>query len=416
MRVAGMMSGTSGDGIDVCIVDITTRSDTEGQKPSLDIVAFDTVPYTKEDRECLFHLFSGKASVRDICQGNFRFGRLFGEALLRVCDNSGTDVSSIDLVGSHGQTIWHDIDSTTGVCTSTLQIGESAVIAEVTGCNVVSDFRVGDIAAGGHGAPLTSTLDHLLYHPPSRLSGVEGGVRALQNIGGIGNVTFLLSEETLDDNSSKEPVLAFDTGPGNVLIDWCISKASNGTQTYDKDGTSASTGTVSTELLDEMMLDPFFSREPPKTTGRELFSPSWAQRFWDKGLKIGCSHNDLVATFSMLTVTSIVHAYEKFCPRAHLLAEVVTSGGGAHNDFLMSNLQRMLNERMGRVVPVRVLQDICVGINADEKEAALFALLAWLHIHRRPGNVPSSTGAIGSRVLGKLTPAFPPRARTTVIQ
>lgn len=241
-RFAGIMSGTSGDGIDVCIID--TSPDDVRAAPRL--VAFDTVPYAPEDRARLFHLFSPEATVRDVCEGNFHFGRLLGRAVLDVCERHGVDVSSVDAVGSHGQTIWHEIaavgEGGGGNCTSTLQIGDSAVIAEATGCAVVSDFRVADVAAGGQGAPITSTLDALLYRPQPQLEAGEGDedscssnsnlrsrkerhqMRALQNIGGIGNVTFLSS----DPNVAP---IAFDTGPGNALIDWAAVRASGGTQT-----------------------------------------------------------------------------------------------------------------------------------------------------------------------------------------
>jgi len=388
MRVVGLMSGTSADGIDAVLAEI---EEVDGQI-ELKQQAFEAVPWLPEERALIFELFENRATPQRICQANFLLGEGFARAALAVIDAGGLAADQIDLIGSHGQTIWHDVDPS-GRVTSTLQIGEAAVIAERTGITTVADFRVADVAAGGQGAPLVPIFDWLLLRPGAEL----GGWRAVQNIGGIGNVTFL------PPRSVEALPLAFDTGPGNVLIDWAVSLITGGQQKYDLDGKMAAAGHFAPALLTRWLSTPYFRKLPPKSTGRELFSRALVERWWTEARAHGCSDMDFVATLTELTAASIADAYARFAPGP--VAQVVVGGGGGRNPVLLERLALELHRRLGRVVPVlrhADLQD--TTIDDDAKEALAFALLAWLTIHKRPGNVPSSTGAAGGRVLGKIAP------------
>ena len=277
-----------------------------------------------------------------------------------------------------------------GRVTSTLQIGEPAVIAARTGVTTVADFRVADVAEGGQGAPLVSAFDwHLLRPAPA-----SGGWRAVQNIGGIGNVTFLPPQD-----AAAAP-LAFDTGPGNALIDWAAGAATGGAWTYDRDGELASEGRVLERLLAKWLAHPFFGAPPPKTTGRELFSVDLA-RDWRAAVQAdGGGPLDLVATLTELTAASIADAYARFAPGP--VAEVVVGGGGARNPALMAAIERQLLARLGHPVPITTHE--ALGIDSDAKEALAFALLAYLCWHGWPGNVPTCTGARRPAILGQIAP------------
>ncbi|MFZ4847968.1 MAG: anhydro-N-acetylmuramic acid kinase [Caldilinea sp.] len=388
MRVAGLMSGTSADGIDVAIAEITGMPSEIGQGGGLAVVplAFDTVAWPEAQRRTIFELFAGRATLAQICQANFSLGETFADALCQVVAKAGLALAQIDLVGSHGQTLWHDV-AAGGRVTSTLQIGEPAVIAARTGVTTVGDFRVADVAAGGQGAPLVSIFDWLLLRPPSAL----GGWRAVQNIGGIGNVTFLPPL-----GGAAEP-LAFDTGPGNVLIDWAAQLVSDGRLVYDRDGELAAQGAVQSDLLERWLAHPYYRRCPPKTTGRELFTAGLAQQMWEEAS--GRPAADVVATITALTAASIADAYVRFAPGP--LAEVVVSGGGFHNPVLMAELRSRLTAGLGR--EVAVIPHAALGFAGDAKEALTFALLAYLCVHGVPGNVPACTGALRPALLGKVT-------------
>lgn len=393
MRVAGLMSGTSADGIDVAIADITGLPRPHGEGVQIELLAFATLPWPEAERALIFDLFAGQGTPADLCRANFRLAEVFADAVQRVAASAGVSLSSIDLIGSHGQTIWHDV-AADGRVTSTLQIGEPAVIAARTGVTTIGDFRVADVAVGGQGAPLVSIFDWLLLRPPPRLHGVEGGWRAVQNIGGIGNVTFL---PPVDLDVAP---LAFDTGPGNVLIDWAARFASGGELTYDQDGALASRGRVVEPLLTRWLAHPYFRQPPPKTTGRELFSVHLAETMRAEAKAMGASPADFVATVTVLTAASIADAYARFAPGP--IAEVVVAGGGVYNPALMAALHTQLAARLGRNVAVGPHD--ALGFPADAKEALTFALLAYLCAHGLPGNVPSCTGAKEAAVLGKIAP------------
>ena len=389
MLVAGLISGTSADGIDVALAEIT------GTAPgaiALDQRAFVTLPWPAADRALIFDLFSNRGSPQDVCRANFALGMRFACAVEEAARAAGVALDAIDLIGSHGQTIWHDADGER--ITSTLQIGEPAVIAEQTGITTVADFRVADVAAGGQGAPLVSIFDWLLLRPEDGLNGIAGGWRAAQNIGGIGNVTFLppLGSDALP--------LAFDTGPGNVLIDWAAAFASDGALAYDHDGRLAARGRVDEALLARWLDDPYLRQPPPKTTGRERYTANLAQAHHAAARAAGRDDADFAATVTALTAASIADAYARFAPGP--LAQVVVSGGGAHNPVLMAALRDRLAGRLRR--PVEVCTAEALGIDGDAKEALTFALLAYLCVHGLPGNVPACTGASKEVVLGVVAP------------
>jgi anhydro-N-acetylmuramic acid kinase len=397
MRVIGLMSGTSADAIDAILVEIAVEF---GGGPAdapflrrvqIEPLAFVTIPWGPAERAWILRLFAGDATPADLCRANFLLGERFAEAALAVVREAGLAIEDVALIGSHGQTIWHDVDAQ-GRVTSTLQIGEPSVIAERTGVTTVADFRVADVAAGGQGAPLTSTLDWLMLRPPSNLNGVEGGWRALQNIGGIGNVTFLPPVEV------DAPPLAFDTGPGNALIDWAAGRATGGNQTFDHDGQLAAQGAVDAPALAAWLAHPYFQRPPPKTTGRELFGAALAETWQAES---GLDGAGLVATLTELTAASIAEAYAAWAPGP--VAQVVVSGGGARNPTLMARLRARLEARLG---PVDLCTHDTLGLDGKAKEAAVFALLAFLTVHGLPGNVPACTGAYAPRVLGKIAPGY----------
>lgn len=383
----GLISGTSADGIDAALVEVTGA----GLTARLRLIAGLTRPIAPPDRDELFQIFDPPvATVDRICRFNFRLGECFADAALAVIERAGLTPAEVDLVGSAGQTVWH-IPAPHG---ATLQIAEPAVIAERTGLPVVADFRVADIAAGGHGAPLVPYFDLVAYRNPSRS-------RAVQNIGGIGNVTYLPAG-CGPDTMGAQMVIAFDTGPGNMVIDGVMQALSGGKEAYDRDGAMASRGRPDQRWLAELMADPFFSQPPPKSTGREVYGRPFVARLLEQARGRGLSAEDTVATVSALTADSIVRAYRDFLvPRAGL-DEVVLCGGGSYNLFL----RRRITAALG--VPVLTSED--VGVNGKLKEAMAFALMASDAVAGLTTNVPGATGASGPRVLGKFVPP-PPATR-----
>jgi anhydro-N-acetylmuramic acid kinase len=380
MRVIGLMSGTSADGIDAALMEI------DGAPGNLTwrVVKHVHQPHADDLRAEIFACFRPETSSVDrLCALNFALGRAFAQAALTVIQAAGLTPEEIDLIGSHGQTLWH-IPS--GVQASTLQLGEPAVIAELTGITTISNFRTRDMAAGGQGAPLVSYVDTLLFAHPQK-------VRVLQNLGGIANFTYLPNAEGL---GRGERPFAFDTGPANMLIDEITQRLTAGEQTYDRDGLLAAQGWVDTALVDEWLnREPYFAMRPPKTTGRELFGVQYADTLLQRAQAKGLGEHDIIATVTALTARSIAAALANFTPAWP--DEIIVSGGGAFNPTLLN----MLSEA---AAPAKVMRIDELGIGSDEKEAAAFAVLAYETWHNRPGNLPEATGAPKQVVLGNITP------------
>ncbi len=375
MIVVGLISGTSADGIEAAVVQI----DGAPPAPSWKLLKHLHVAHDDKLRdEILACVRPDYGTVDRLCALNFRIGEAFARAALQAIQAAGLAPSQVDLIGSHGQSLWH---IPAGPDASTLQLGEPGVIAERTGITTISNFRTRDMAAGGQGAPLVPLLDILLLSHPTL-------TRAAQNIGGIGNVTYLPPAGT------GKP-FAFDTGPGNMLIDYAASRATQGEWSYDRDGALASQGHVDEVLLAELMREPFLHEKPPKTTGRELFGVQYGARVWEQAKARALPDADIVATLTAFTAASIARAFGDFLPTP--LDEVIVSGGGALNPVLVG----MLRERLA---PARLLRSDDLGLGAEAKEAIAFAVLAYETWFGRPGNIPAATGARHPVVLGSITP------------
>ncbi len=357
MKVAGVMSGTSLDGIDVAVVEIRGRR--------IRTIGFQSTPYPDAVRLALL----GDLDAARISRLNFHLGELYGRAVLRAAQRFGT----VELIGCHGQTIFHEGGA------NTLQIGEPAVIAELTGVPVVSNFRTRDIAAGGEGAPLVPYVDFLLFRHRRR-------TRIVLNIGGIANITVIPPVATLRD------VVAFDTGPGNMVIDALVKEYTRGTQNYDRNGKIAASGRINRGLLRDLLADPYYRRRPPKSAGREQYGADFVARLKSSKLPLP----DLVSTATVLTATTIAKAVREM---SRPPAELIASGGGVHNSYLMAHLAAFLPG-------VAISTSARFGIDPNAKEAIAFAVLASETWQRRPSNVPSVTGANHAVILGNLTPGL----------
>ncbi len=379
MRVVGLMSGTSADGVDIVVVDIANNG--------VRVIAFDTFSYPVSVRRSILEICGNEScSLADICHLNFVLGELFSEAIIKLCKSSGIDIKTIDLIGSHGQTIYHNPKGTrfgNRTVRSTLQIAEPSVIAHRTGITTVADFRPRDMAAGGQGAPLVPFADYALFRDKRR-------TRAVQNIGGIANVTWLPASCPIED------IIAFDTGPGNMVIDGLIHLISEGRKKLDLGGKLAAKGMVDEELLKQMLRHRYLRRQPPKSTGREEFGNRYFTDLYNKMKKQSLSDRDIMATVTAFTATSIADAYKRFLPQ--MPDEVILCGGGAHNRTLVDMLKKHLCE-------TEILLSDDYGIDCDAKEAVSFAILAHATIKGIANNVPGATGAEQSLVLGKIIPA-----------
>jgi len=359
VRVAGLISGTSVDGIDVAVVDIGD---------GIQVVTTATVPYPQEVRAAILSVSNARTHTSTIARLNFLLGELFAEAL----EKTGVPLETIELIGSHGQTIFHEgepVEFLGRRIASTMQIGEAAVIAERTGIQTIADFRPSDMAAGGKGAPLAPFLDFELFRHPAY-------ARIALNIGGIANITVIPGGARLED------VIAFDTGPGNMVMDALAPP-------FDRDGERARAGQVDDALLDRLLTDSYYRREPPKSCGREQYGAEFVR---ETGIDI--------ATAAELTARTIAQAIGRY-PDTR---EVIVSGGGAQNGYLM--------ERLAALVPPRVTTTAEFGIGVDTKEAILFALLAYQTYLGRAGNVLSATGARKPVILGKISRGTTPGVGT----
>ncbi len=373
----GLMSGTSADSIDAACVRL------EGAPPRLDwqLLSFITLPMEETLRQEIFAAFRPETGrVDKLCQLNFTLGEVFAKAALEAIRAAGLTPDRVDFIGSHGQTVWHIPPNSGQGVPSTLQLGNPAVIAQRTGVTVVSDFRSRDMAAGGQGAPLVPFVDDLLLR--------HGALsRAVQNIGGIGNVTFL-------PPVGQGQAFGFDTGPGNMLLDRAAEVLTQGRLRCDLDGRLAFAGAVQEELLAKWLREePYFAMTPPKSTGRELFGVQRCDQYL-KGELAGLSKEDILATLTAFTARSTADAYRRFLPV--LPDEVLLCGGGARNPAIAAMLQRELpHSRIGRTEDA--------GLPGDSKEAVAFAVLGYETVNRRPGNLPAATGADRPVVLGSIT-------------
>ena len=382
-NVIGLMSGTSADGVDAALVEIRGH----GLETQVELLAFTALPFSAEVRHRIFNLFQPETShVDEICQMNFIIGEIFADAAISVVRHASLDINEIDLIGSHGQTVYHlppqrDVQH----IPSTLQIGEPAVIAHRTGIPTIADFRVADLAAGGQGAPLVPYVDFLLFRRSDRTI-------ALQNIGGISNVTLIPASASVMD------VLAADTGPGNMIIDAVMEITTHGEVTYDRGGSLAARGQPCELLIEEWLNHPFIRTTPPKTTGREVFGRKFARHAIEQAGAKKLSESDTVATVTEFTARTIFDYYNRFLFPHHAVDEIVVSGGGVHNVTLMQRLKTLFHS-------IRIQSIDAYGIPSDAKEAIAFAVLANEAVHGNPGNLPQSTGASQPKILGKFVPA-----------
>lgn len=411
------MSGTSVDGIDACLVEISGN----GIHTKTNILAFETYPYHEPTRTAIFEVCNPKTGTVDkICQLNFYLGKLFSEAARSIANKAQIPITDIDLIGSHGQTIYHlpstitqqglhkspgklkdeagceyfskklflehnTIPHNTQYLHSTLQIGEPSVIAQETGVTTVADFRPRDMAAEGQGAPLVPYVDFILFRDKKR-------GRALQNIGGIANVTFLPHNCTLYD------VIAFDTGPGNMIIDRIIELITDNTSHFDEGGILAAKGRTHDALLATLLAHPYFLKPPPKTTGREIFGRQFADELYKDALSSGIQEIDILTTVTAFTARTVADSYKQWILTRHNLSEVILSGGGSYNTTLIQLLARYL----GPSIEIHTIDQFGIALSA--KEALAFAILANETISGNANNIPSATGAKEAVIMGKIIP------------
>lgn len=368
--IISMMSGTSLDGIDAALV----RIDNEF---SFEFVNGTSLEYPKEVKDKLLELANNKGSVKDVCNMNFVVGHLFAKCADKLIKETGISKNDIDFIASHGQTIFHiPQELTIGNVTtrSTLQIGNISVISEITGITTVGDFRSKDIAAGGQGAPLVPFADELIFK--------KDVPRAIQNIGGIGNVTVL---------SEKCETFAFDTGPGNMLIDYFVQKLFN--QPYDKNGEIAAKGKIDERWLEILLKEPYYKKLPPKSTGRELFNQEYADKIFESAPN---NKYDVIASLTALTARTIFEAYKDFVFPKTEIKEIVLGGGGAYNLTLIKYLKNCFEN-----IEIKTHEDF--GIDNKFKEAIAFAMLGFCTVNKIPNNLMCCTGAKKRVIMGTIS-------------
>lgn len=388
MLVLGLMSGTSADGIDVALARVS------GSPPHLNarLLGHTASKFPSALRKEILRVAEQRIiSAGELSQLNFRLGEAFADAALAACKKFRISLLRVDLIGSHGQTIFHQGRATAyfGARTcSTLQIGEPSVIAARTGITTVGDFRPADMALGGQGAPLVPYVDYLLYRHP-KLG------RVSLNLGGIANITVIPA------GARPDQVFAFDTGPANMLIDALVQHFSRGRRRFDKNAALAQAGRSIPVLLDTLMKDPYLRTAPPKSTGREYYGRAHVKKLLALGRRHHAKPADLIRAATIFTALSVVDALNRFVLRKHKIHQLIVSGGGAHNPLILAQLSAALPG-------TELLPSSHLGIPEDAKEAYAFALLAYETFHRRPANLPSATGARGPAILGKISYA-PPR-------
>lgn len=375
MLAVGLMSGTSLDGIDAVLCDICGSGNTTRIKQ----LEFTTLPLSSEIKEKIKRCCNNQATVAQVCSLNFELGELFAKAVQSVCKQYGVKTTQLGFIASHGQTIYHIPRKTSDYAASTLQIGESAVIAQRCGCPCIANFRVKDMAAGGEGAPLVPFSEYILYSKKDEAV-------ALQNIGGIGNVTVLPANGSIDD------VFAFDTGPGNMVIDEAMQCLFN--LPYDDNGTIASKGKLIEPLMEQLKKDSYLSLVPPKTTGREVYGSNYTHQLLNQYNT--CYPEDIIATLTWFTAYSIAENYRRFILDKHDVKKVILGGGGAHN----ASLRHFLAYELPGIA---VLTQEDLGYSSDAKEAIAFVILGNETLHHQFSNVPKATGANQKVILGNIT-------------
>lgn len=411
LLVLGLMSGTSADGIDVALAHIS------GAPPNLNakLLGHTSSQFPPALRKEILRVAEQQPiSTGQLSQLNFRLGHIYADTVFAACKKFKVAPKRIDLVGNHGQTIFHQGPPTSyfGKPTaSTLQTGEGSIIAARTGITTVSDFRPADMALGGQGAPLVPYADYLLYRHP-KLG------RVSLNIGGIANITVIPA------SAKPSQVFAFDTGPGNMLIDALVQHFTRGRQRFDKDARLAQSGRSIPSLLNELMKDSYLRLAPPKSTGREYYGRGYVEKIIRLGRKHHAKPADLIRAATIFTALSVVDALNRFVLSKNKIHQLIVSGGGAQNPLILAQLSAALHgvssSPVGarHVVPssprpkntqdIEVLPSSRLGVPEDAKEAFAFALLAYETLHQRPANLPSATGAHGPAILGKISYA-PPR-------
>lgn len=376
MLAVGLMSGTSLDGVDVVLCDITGK-DEDTQVKQLNFKTYEMPEYLRDKiRKCCSREL---IPVELICSLNFELGQLFAESVKALCEESAVNLEDIAFIASHGQTIFHIPKAFSDYIPSTLQIGEAAIIANECRTTVISNFRVMDMAVGGEGAPLVPYSEYVLYAD-------ENQAVALQNIGGIGNVTFLPKK------GDFTKVIAFDTGPGNMMIDAAVQRLYG--KKFDKNGEYASKGKLIPLLAEELKKHPYFVLDIPKTTGREMFGEHYTYTLLEKYQDY--SKNDIIFTLTWFTAYSIAYHYKKYFIHHHNLNKCIIAGGGAYNECLINLIKRELPE-----IEILIQEDL--GYSSEAKEAIAFVILGNQTYHMRPSNVPSATGARKSVILGQIT-------------
>ncbi|MCL4458887.1 MAG: anhydro-N-acetylmuramic acid kinase [Chloroflexi bacterium] len=380
----GLMAGTSCDGISAAL--IRTRGCRTAREVTL--LAHEVMPFPAEVRQRIFAIYPPNTfGGEELCRLSVLLGELFAEAALRVMAKAGVERSEVKVISSQGVTIYHDPPGPSNNGQGEhVEIAEPAVIADRTGVITVADLRPSDMAAGGHGAPLSVYVDYALFRHPT-LS------RAIQNIGGIANVTPLRAGAEMDE------LMSFDTGPGNMVIDAMVRFVTQGAQTFDEDGRMATQGEVQRGLLQALMAHPYLQKAPPKTTGREDFGEHFARQVLAQAQELHLNAYDLVRTVTAFTVETIAYHYERFIYPQFSLDEVILGGGGAHNITLV----QMLAERLS---PVRIRRHEDYGLSGDAREAITWAILADETLLGNPANVPHASGARHKVLLGKVV--FPP--------
>ncbi len=372
MLAVGLMSGTSLDGVDAALVELTGTS----EQTKVSLKEFITVPFSATEKaQIQAQLANATSSVEGLCSLDFALGRSFGQAVLAVCQKAGISSDNLVFVASHGQTLYHLPDPPEGETRSTMQLGNAAIIAELTHTTVVSDFRARDMAVGGQGAPIVPYSEYVLYRSPDH-------TRILQNIGGIGNATII------KQNAKLEDLFAFDTGPGNMVIDELCRHFFH--EEYDDGGKHGAAGTVNQTVLQALLKHPYFAEQPPKTTGREVFGKQYTEALL---ANYDLKADDWIATATALTAQTIADAIKPFAPAG---TQLIVGGGGSYNPTLLAMIAKAAQG-------VEVLTQEQLGLRSDAKEAIAMTILGNQTLHHLPSNVPSATGASRPVILGSMT-------------